>query len=102
MSEDTSAGAGWQRWQLAVAIGVPVTLATGCVLYYFWSRNTSSGSHDPINKTTAQDAQASVSRCVCACVCLSVSVRVSVSLCLYACLSVAETNTKCSLKDFGT
>ncbi|XP_065888673.1 mitochondrial import receptor subunit TOM70-like [Dysidea avara] len=62
MSEDTSGGTGWQRWQLAVAIGVPVTIATGCALYYFWSKEThSSGSHDPINKTTEQDAQASVS-----------------------------------------
>ena len=93
MSEDTSAGAGWQRWQLAVAIGVPVTLATGCALYYFWSRNSSSsssgshdpGPHDPINKTTEQDAQASVSRCVCACVCVCMRVCQLLKLILSTC-----------------
>jgi len=65
MSEDTSGG--WRNWKLAVAIGVPVTLATGCVLYYFWSKNTpSSGPHDPdpIKKTTEQDTLASMSRYV--------------------------------------
>jgi len=69
MSEEPSSGASWR--QVAVAIGAGVTIVvTGCAVYYFWSKKTSSskshdsGSHDPVNKATGQDLQTSVSRFV--------------------------------------
>ena len=51
---------GWQRWQIALAIGVPVgvvTIATGCIIYYWWKDTgvTSSSPDRPNKSTKSQD-----------------------------------------------
>ena len=51
----TETSGGWQRWQIALAIGLPVgvvTIVTGCIIYY-WCRDdsTEDSSHDPVNSS---------------------------------------------------
>ena len=44
----TESSSGWQRWQIALAIGLPVgvvTIVTGCIVYYYW-RDSEDSSHD--------------------------------------------------------
>ena len=57
----TETSSGWQRWQIVLAIGLPVgvvTIVTGCIVYY-WLRDdsTEDSSHDPVNKSTTATAQ---------------------------------------------
>ena len=50
----TETSSGWQHWQIALAIGLPVgvvTIATGCIVYYWWN-HTSSSSHGQTKKST--------------------------------------------------
>lgn len=54
----TETSNGWQRWQIALAIGLPVgvvTIATGCLIYYWWKDGSVSTSHDQLNKSSSKD-----------------------------------------------
>lgn len=54
----TETSNGWQRWQIALAIGLPVgvvTIATGCLIYYWWKDDSVSTSHDQLNKSSSKD-----------------------------------------------
>ena len=49
----TETSSGWQRWQIALAIGLPVgvvTIVTGCIVYYCWRDSTVDSSHDPVKE----------------------------------------------------
>lgn len=51
----TETSSGWQRWQIALAIGLPVgvvTIATGCIIYY-WLKDSSVKPSDDEPKVTA-------------------------------------------------
>ena len=50
----------WQRWQIALAIGIPVgvvTIATGCIIYYWWKDTGVTSSPDRPNKSRKSQDQ---------------------------------------------
>ena len=49
---------GWQRWQIALAIGLPVgvvAIATGCIIYWWKDKGVASSPDRSSRSTKGQD-----------------------------------------------